>query len=112
LNTSVNEVKLTGNLGSNPIIRNLEGGKKVARFSIAHNAFYNGQWHTMWINIVAWNLLADQVEKELAKGNTIAVSGRLASREYKKDDQSTAKITYEIVAEEITLPNPALSQAG
>lgn len=35
-----NKVQLIGNLGNNPEIRTLDGGKKMARFSVATNETY------------------------------------------------------------------------
>jgi len=40
MSTLRNKVQLIGNLGSNPEIITLDGGKKLARFSIATNESY------------------------------------------------------------------------
>ena len=51
-----NKVQLIGNLGNAPEIKNLEGGKKFAKFSLATNENYRNQkgekveetqWHTL-----------------------------------------------------------------
>ena len=52
-----NKVQLIGNLGSNPEIKTLDGGKKMAKFNIATNESYrnsNGEkvTETQWHNLV------------------------------------------------------------
>jgi single-strand DNA-binding protein len=54
MNALRNKVQLIGNLGNDPEIINLDGGKKLAKFSIATNESYKNaqgelvketQWH-------------------------------------------------------------------
>jgi len=40
MNSMRNKVQLIGNLGADPEVKNLEGGSKVARFSMATNETY------------------------------------------------------------------------
>jgi single-strand DNA-binding protein len=73
-----NKVQLIGNLGQNPEIKTLDGGKKLARFSIATNEAYrnaNGEKiiETQWHNLVAWGKLAENIEKYITKGSEVAV---------------------------------------
>ena len=68
-----NKVQLIGNLGQNPEIKALDGGKKLAKFSIATNESYrnaNGEkvTETQWHNLVAWGRLAEIIEKYITKG--------------------------------------------
>ena len=54
-----NKVQLIGNLGSAPEIKIIEGGKKLARFSMATNETYRTSagdkvTETQWHNLVAW----------------------------------------------------------
>ncbi|MBC8769676.1 single-stranded DNA-binding protein [Arenibacter sp. BSSL-BM3] len=102
-----NNVQLIGNVGQDPNITNLENGKKVARFSLATNAYFkdsNGerQKETNWHNIVAWGKSAEIIEKFAAKGKEIAVTGKLKSRTYTPDDGIQRYIT-EVEAREILL---------
>ena len=107
MSTLKNRVQLIGNVGGEPIITNLESGKKVARFSMATNESYkNGkgekQTDTNWHNIVAWGKTADIIEKYVDKGKEIAVSGKLTFRTY--DGKSGEKrYVNEVVANEILL---------
>ncbi|HOF21871.1 MAG TPA: single-stranded DNA-binding protein, partial [Bacteroidales bacterium] len=75
-NSLRNRVSLIGNLGQDPLIRDLENGKKVANFTIATNQGFrnaDGQkvQETTWHNIVAWNGLAETAARYLKKGREV-----------------------------------------
>lgn len=107
MNTLKNKVQLIGNIGQEPIITNLESGKKVARFSLATNENYKNskgekQTNTSWHNIVAWGKTAEIIEKFTNKGKEIAVVGKLKTRSYETEDNSIRTIT-EVEVNEILL---------
>ncbi|MDP4599597.1 MAG: single-stranded DNA-binding protein [Polaribacter sp.] len=107
MSTLRNKVQLIGNLGSNPEIITLDGGKKIAKFSIATNESYkNAQGEkvtdTQWHNVVAWNKTADIIEKYLEKGNEVAIEGKLTSRSYDTKEGEKRYIT-EIVINELLM---------
>lgn len=97
-----NHVQLVGRLGSDPIVRETKNGK-VARLSIATNEQYseNGQVknNTQWHNIVAWNRLAEKVERYFHKGDEILVEGKLTSHSY-EDQNKIKRYVAEVVANE------------
>jgi single-strand DNA-binding protein len=102
-----NKVQLIGNLGNAPEIKNLESGKKMARFSVATNESYRNakgekvtdtQWHTL----VAWGKVAGIVEKYLTKGKEVAIEGKLVSRSY-NDKEGKKKYITEIQVNELLL---------
>ncbi len=87
-----NKVHLIGNLGKDPEIKDLDNGRKLARFSLATTEYYKNEKgeridETTWHNLVLWNGLAGVAEKYLSKGKQIAVEGRLVNREYEKDGE-------------------------
>ncbi|APU10427.1 MULTISPECIES: single-stranded DNA-binding protein [Cellulophaga] len=87
MNALKNRVQLIGNLGNDPEIINLDGGKKLARFSIATNETYKNAagekiTDTQWHNVVAWGKTAEIVENYLTKGKEIALEGKLVNRSY------------------------------
>ncbi len=107
MSTIRNKVQLIGNVGNAPEVRNLDGGKKVASFSIATNEFFknskgekiqNTQWHT----IVAWGKTAEIIEQHVGKGKEIAIEGKLTSRSYETNEGDKRYVT-EVVANEILL---------
>ena len=102
-----NKVQLIGNLGSNPEIKTLDGGKKMAKFNIATNESYsnsNGEkvTETQWHNLVAWGKLAEIIEKYVMKGSEVAVEGKLTYRNY-NDKDGNKKYFTEIQVNELLM---------
>lgn len=107
MNALRNRVQLIGHLGNDPEIKSLNGGKNVAKFSMATSESYkkeNGDkvTETQWHNIIAWNGTAKIVEKLLKKGSEVIVEGKLTSRSWDDKEGKKHYIT-EIVANEILL---------
>jgi single-strand DNA-binding protein len=103
-----NKVQLIGNLGANPDIKTLEGGKKLARFNVATSETYRNakgekitetQWHTL----VAWGKVAEIAEKYLHKGSEVAIEGKLINRSYNDKDGNKKYITEVQVNEVLML---------
>ena len=89
--TLKNNVRLTGNLGFDPEVREIAKGRKVARMSVATNESYrnaNGEYvtDTQWHTVVAWGQTAEQVERLLRKGSPVNLEGRLVHRSYEAKD--------------------------
>ena len=98
MNALRNKVQLIGNLGNDPEIVNLDGGNKLAKFSIATNETYKNAkgekvTDTQWHNVVAWGKTAEIVENYLTKGNEIAVEGKLIHRSYENKEGEKRYIT-------------------
>lgn len=107
MNNLKNKVQLIGNIGNTPEIINLESGKKLAKFSVATNESYKtakGETvkETQWHNLVAWGKTAEIVEKYLAKGNEVAIEGKLTSRSY-EDKAGVKKYVTEVVVNELLM---------
>ena len=102
-----NSVRLIGNLGQDPEIKNLEGDKKLAKFSIATNEIYKNDagekvTETQWHNLSAWGNTATIAEKYLKKGKEVAIEGKLVTRSY-TDKEGIKKYATEIIVNEIAL---------
>ena len=102
-----NKVQLIGNLGNNPEIRAIEGGRKMARFSVATNETYRNAkgekvTETQWHRIVAWGKLAEIAEKYLDKGKEVAIEGKLVNRSY-NDKEGNKKYITEIQLNELLM---------
>ena len=89
------------------MITELDGGKRVARLTLATNEHYknsqgeritNTEWHT----VIGWGKLADIIEGFVAKGKEIAIEGKLTSRSY-EDKEGNKRYVTEVVASEILL---------
>ncbi|MES2655367.1 MAG: single-stranded DNA-binding protein [Bacteroidota bacterium] len=112
MNNLKNSVRLIGNLGMSPEVKETANGKKLAKFSIATNESYkdeNGQKveETMWHNLIVWGKQADIVEKYLTKGSEVAIEGKLSNRNYTDKDGIKRYVTEIIVNEFLMLGNKA-----
>ncbi len=101
----MNKCILFGNVGKDPDIRNLEGDKKVAKFSLATNKYSKNPagekvTNTTWHNIVVWDKLAELVEKFIKKGSSLIVEGEISYRSYTDKDGVTKYFT-EIIGKEL-----------
>ena len=99
----MNKVYLIGNLTRDPEISTTTGGISVCRMSIAvGRRFTNaeGGRETDFFNVTAWRGTADNCAKFLKKGNKIAVSGSIQTRNYERPD-GTKGFSVDIVADEV-----------
>lgn len=107
MNNLRNKVQLIGNLGQNPEVKALDGGKKLAKFSIATNESYKSAkgekvTETQWHNLIAWGKTAEIVEKYLTKGKEVAIEGKLINRNY-IDKQGIKRYVTEIEVSELLM---------
>lgn len=110
MNKINNTVRLIGNLGFDPEVREIAKGRKVARISVATNETWTNnegekvtdtQWHT----VVAWGRTADMVQRLLRKGSPIALEGRLVHRSY-TGKEGIKRFVTEIVLNDFKLVGP------
>jgi single-strand DNA-binding protein len=104
---SLNKAILIGNLGSDPEIRTIASGTRVANFSVATSRSWTGkdgqqQEKTEWHRIVAWDKLADIAERFLKKGERVYIEGEIEYRSYEDKDGVTKYMT-EIRAREMMM---------
>lgn len=100
-----NSVRLIGNVGQDPEIKNLENSGKLAKLNIATTDFYKNDKgekveDTQWHRLVAWGKTADLIEKYVNKGKEIAVEGKLVHRSY-EDKGNEKKWVSEVVINEL-----------
>jgi single-strand DNA-binding protein len=113
---TVNKCILIGNLGKDAELRTTSGGMQVATLRLAttdrrkDNA---GQWtdHTEWHNVVAFDKLANLMERFGKKGKPLYVEGRIQTREY-TDKDGNKRWSTEIIAGEIRLLGGREDSAG
>ena len=107
MNALRNKVQLIGHVGQDPEIKNIEGGKKVANFTIATNDSYKNDKgekveQTEWHKVVAWGKTAEIIEKYVTKGKEIAIEGKLTHRSY-DDKNGEKRYITEVVANDLLL---------
>ena len=93
----VNSVRLIGRLGKEPVIKYTGSGKCVANFSVATKYKESVDWHSC----VAWEREAEKF-KDVEKGTTVEVIGRLQTRKW-TDRQGQTRYTTEVIAHEILI---------
>ncbi len=110
MNSLRNRVQLIGNPGKEPEVKELESGKKMARFTLATNDYYKNQkgervTETQWHNVIAWGHTAELVEKFVHKGKEIGLEGKLVNRQY-EDKKGETRYISEIVLNDLLLIGP------
>ena len=98
----MNKVILMGRLTKDPEVRyTTTNNTLVCGFSLAVNrrSAKEGEQQADFFNIVAWNKLGEFCSKYFVKGQQVAISGRLQTRNYDDKDGKKVYVT-EVVAEE------------
>lgn len=94
----MNYTILTGNLGHDPETFFTSEGTHIAKFSLA---FHSGKKDkTNWIQVAAFNKLADIVEKHLHKGARVGVMAVLDQNRW-EDDQGQTRSNHQLIARNI-----------
>jgi len=94
---SFNRITLVGNLTRDPEIRYVGSGAAVTKFALAINTRSKQQEETMYVDIVAWDKLAETCNTYLKKGMSVLIDGRLSIRSYDTKEGEKRKST-EVVA--------------
>ncbi len=83
-----NFVSVVGHVGKNPEVKVFDTGKKLAKFSIAVKEYSPNRQEpiTLWIDVDAWEGLAERVQKTITKGREVVLSGRLSTSTYTKEE--------------------------
>ncbi len=105
---TLNEVRLIGNLGGDPKVRDANG-TAVCTIQIATNRFRktpegDREQITDWHRVVLWGRKADYAGQYLHKGDTVFVGGFLRTRKWQKSGED--HYTTEIVAEDFQSVTP------
>lgn len=104
---SLNKVILIGNLGSDPEIREMGDGTKMAKFSIATTEKYKNKQgelvsNTDWHTIVLWRRTAEVAEKYLKKGDSVCIEGKIKTRSW-EDESGVKKYATDIQGDSMTM---------
>lgn len=108
MSASFNQCTFVGRLGKDPDFNVTPSGTPIAKFSLAVDQ-YKGKGkdgsplkETLWLNVVAWNALAETVEKYAEKGRLVMVQGRLEIGGY-IDKEGVKRQSVQIVAGSVQL---------
>ena len=98
----LNTVVLMGRLTKDPEIAQTQSGISVCRFSVAVDSGYGDDKKTDFINCVAWRGTADFVAKYFAKGQMIALVGRISTRTWDDAQSGQKRYATEVIANEVS----------
>ncbi|RLB55597.1 MAG: single-stranded DNA-binding protein, partial [Deltaproteobacteria bacterium] len=103
----MNKAILIGNLGMDPELRFTQNGQAILRIRLATTESYvnrnkERQERTEWHTVIVWGNRAEALNKILSKGRSIAVEGRIQTRQW-DDKDGNKRSTTEINATNIVL---------
>ena len=99
----LNKAILMGRLTQDPELRRTQNNTAVCSFTLAVNRSYTRQGEqpqTDFIDIVAWSSTAEFVSKWFHKGQQVAVSGRIQTRNW-EDRNGNKRKSVEVIAEDV-----------
>lgn len=108
----------TGRLGADVEMRYTAQGSAVSTFRMAVGHSYksadgNAHDETEWVQVVAWQKLAELCNQYLRKASRVYVEGRLQTRSWEDATSGEKKYRTEVIAEDIIfLDSPQLRDAG
>lgn len=101
----VNKVILQGNIAKELSLKELDGGKKVLNFTIGSNESYKKGdeklTKTAWVNVVAWDGLAETISKYCDKGSEITIEGKIQTRSYQEEGTDKDVYVTEVLASDV-----------
>lgn len=102
----MNTLLLIGNVGNDVKVKTFENGNITASVSLATNETYTNHAgekleETQWHNVVAFGKTAEYLQKNVKKGDSLAVEGRIKYRSYENTENVKVWVT-EIFAKKIT----------
>ena len=102
---TLNKVFLIGNLTRDPELKYTSNGTGIARFGLAVNRTYNTpdgekKKETCFVDITAWDKLAEICNEHLTKGRLVLIEGRLQYQSWETDD-GAKRSKIEVVAQNV-----------
>jgi len=103
--SGMNRAMLIGRLGRDPELKQIDGGRAMARMRLATNESYTDkegqrQERTEWHDVVVWGRMAETAGKYLHKGRQVYVEGRLQTRTW-TTKEGQERTTTQVVADNI-----------
>ena len=83
-------VSILGRLGKDPELKTLDSGNTVLNFTLATDHGFGQNKKTLWIRCALFGKRAETLHQYLAKGSHVLVQGELYTREWQKQDGTTA----------------------
>lgn len=102
-----NSITIIGRIGQEPEHRALESGAEVCKISVATSERYNNKQgesveETQWHTVIAWGKLAEIIKNYSARGQEVAVRGKMTYRKW-EDKDGNARVSAEIIAQDFLI---------
>lgn len=111
---ALNRIQLIGYLGRDPESRFTPTGKRVTHFSLGVTQRWktgdDNKESTEWVNVEAWDRLAEICQEYLKKGSMVYVEGRLKTDKY--EDNGENKYFTKVVALQLQFLDRRQSEEG
>lgn len=104
----LNKVMLIGRLTREPEVRTTQNGTKVVTVSLAMTMSKNkdtGEQKTEYVDVVAWENLAEIIEKYVTKGTLVYIEGSIQTRSWEGTDGKKNYKT-EVLAKDMKILTP------
>lgn len=76
------QLSIAGRLGRDAEYKQTQGGDELCRFSVAAEVGFGDRKQTHWIDVTRWGKGAKGLSDILRKGDPVAVTGELSTREH------------------------------
>lgn len=110
----LNVAAIMGRLTADPELRHTPSDVAVTTFTLAVDRSYaksGTERQTDFINVVAWRQTAEFVCRYFTKGQMMAVTGSIQTRNY-EDKQGNKRTAFEIVASDISFTGSKRESGG
>ena len=97
----INTVTLLGRLVADPELRHTQNDNAVTSFTLAVDAGWGDHKRTDFIDVIAWRQTAEFVCNYFSKGQMMAVTGSIQTRNY-EDKNGNKRKAFEVVAREVS----------
>ena len=99
----INRIRIKGNLGADPELRNTQDGTPVANFSVATTERWKDsegkqQEKTEWHRCVAFGRVAELCREHLRKGCKVLLDGKHVTRKWQDQDQKDRYTTEAVIS--------------
>jgi single-strand DNA-binding protein len=86
----INQLTISGNLTTDPELRQLATGTALCRIRIAHNErrrLESGEWidNPHYFDVTLWGGIGEWIARHIHQGDRVVVAGRLRWREWETD---------------------------
>ena len=110
----LNVAAIMGRLTADPELKTTQSGVSVTSFTLAVDRSYakaGTERQTDFINVVAWRSTAEFVCRYFTKGQMMAVSGPIQTRNY-EDKNGNKRTAFEVVANDVSFTGSKRESGG